>query len=270
VIKRDILTTDLLYIWAQETDEVYSDIHCHAEYEIYYFIQGDVDYRIEGSHYVMTPESLLLIPPNNIHGVTTRSSRLHQRISVHFVPELLDEPERFLLPEVFQASRLYYPDLSAHRIRFLIQSLLDCKKMKEPLQKMAIKHRAISLLTHIYQIHLQNTAVAALRNEKIQAILSYLNSNLHKAVSLEDLVQEFYISKNHLNVIFRKETGTTVNQYIRIKRLVMARQEILQGSTAEEAAYRAGFNDYSNFYRAYKAFFGIVPSDKSGGWPQIQ
>jgi AraC-like DNA-binding protein len=50
----------------------------------------------------------------------------------------------------------------------------------------------------------------------------------------------------------------------------MARQEILQGSTAEEAAYKAGFNDYSNFYRAYKAFFGIVPSDKSGGWPQIQ
>jgi AraC-like DNA-binding protein len=63
--------------------------------------------------------------------------------------------------------------------------------------------------------------------------------------------------------MFRKETGTTVTQYIRIKRLVMARQEILKGCTADEAAYKAGFNDYSNFYRAYKAFFGIVPSDKT-------
>jgi AraC-like DNA-binding protein len=218
----------------------------------------------------MSPESLLLIPPNNVHGVTTKSTRAHQRISVHIVPELLDEPERFLLPEIFQASHLYYPDLSAHRIRFLVQSLLDCKEMKEPLQKMALKHRTISLLTHIYQIHLQNVAVTALRNEKIQAILSYLNSNLHKPISLDDLVQEFYISKNHLNVIFRKETGTTVNHYLRIKRLVMARQEILNGCTAEEAAYKAGFNDYSNFYRAYKAFFGIVPSDKASEWPQIQ
>jgi AraC-like DNA-binding protein len=44
----------------------------------------------------------------------------------------------------------------------------------------------------------------------------------------------------------------------------MARQEILKGCcTAEEAAYKAGFNDYSNSYRAYKAFFGIIPSDKT-------
>jgi AraC-like DNA-binding protein len=269
MIERDILTTDLLHIWSQESDEVYSDIHCHAEYEIYYFIKGDVDYRIEGSHYLMTPESLLLIPPNNIHGATIKSTRLHQRISVHFVPELLDESERSLLPEIFHASHLYYPDLSPHRIRFLVQSVLDCKGMKEPLQKIAVRHRAISLLTHIYQIHLKNIAAIAPQNEKIQAILSYLNSNIHKPISLDRLVQKFYISKNHLNVIFRKETGTTVSQYIRIKRLVMARQEILQGCTAEEAAYKVGFNDYSNFYRAYKAFFGIMPSDKANEWPQV-
>ncbi|MDR2758348.1 MAG: AraC family transcriptional regulator [Spirochaetaceae bacterium] len=85
--------------------------------------------------------------------------------------------------------------------------------------------------------------IAGPRNEQIQRILSYLNSNLCKPISLDQLVQKFYISKNHLNVIFRKETGTTVNQYIRIKRLVLARQEILKGSTAEEAAYKVGFND---------------------------
>jgi AraC-like DNA-binding protein len=269
MIKRDILTTDLLYIWSQESDEVCSDVHCHAEYEIYYFIRGDVDYRIEGRHYRMIPESLLLIPPNSIHGSDIQSSHPHQRVSIHFVTELLDEPERFMLPEIFFASHLYYPDVSAHKIRFLVQSLLDCKEMKEPSRTMALKHHTISLLTHIYQIHLQNTAIAAPQNEKIQAILSYLNQNLNKAISLDELVREFYISKNHLNILFRKETGTTVNQYLRIKRLVMARLEILNGCTAEEAAYKAGFNDYSNFYRAYKSFFGIMPSDKTSEWPRI-
>ncbi|MDR0377462.1 MAG: helix-turn-helix domain-containing protein [Spirochaetaceae bacterium] len=70
--------------------------------------------------------------------------------------------------------------------------------------------------------------------------------------------------------MFRKETGTTVNQYIRIKRLVLARREIPQGSTAEEAAHKADFNDYSNFYRAYKSFFGITPSDKANRRLRIQ
>jgi AraC-like DNA-binding protein len=269
MIKKDILTTDLLYAWFQETDKVFSDIHCHAEYEIYYFIRGDVDYRIEGRHYTMNPESLLLIPPKNVHGVTVQSVRPHQRISVHFMPELLDESERSLLLEIFHASHLYYPDVSMHRIGFLVQSLFDCKGMEEPLQKIAVKHRAISLLTYIYQLQQQNIVCLVPKDERIQAMLIYLNRNLHKPVSLDTLCGEFHISKNHLNVVFHKETGTTVNQYLRIKRLVMARQEILKGSTAEEAAYNSGFNDYSNFYRAYKAFFGIIPSNTAKEWPNL-
>jgi AraC-like DNA-binding protein len=270
MIKRDILTTDLLHVWAQESDEVYQDLHCHAEYEIYYFISGDVERRIEGRRYPMAPESLLLIPPNNVHGVITQSTRLHQRVSIHFIPELLDEPERSPLLELFYVPLLYYPDVSTRQIGFLVQSILDCKDLDEPLQKAAIKYRAVSLLTHIYQIHLQNMVCATPKNERIQAILTYLNRNLHKPISLDDLTREFYISKNHLNLIFCRETGTTVNQYIRIKRLVRARQEIRKGCTTEEAAYKVGFNDYSNFYRAYKAFFGIVPSDKTSEWPKIQ
>jgi AraC-like DNA-binding protein len=269
MIKRDILTTDLLYAWSQETDEVYSDIHCHAEYEMYYFIQGDVDYRIEGRHYTMNPESLLLIPPKNVHGVTVQSTRPHQRIFVHFVPELMGEAECSLLPEIFHAPNLYYPDVSIYKIGFLVQSLFDCKDMEEPLQTIAVKHRTISLLTYIYQLHLQNLVCAVPKDERIQAMLTYLNRNLHEPISLDHLVRKFRISKNHLNVIFRRETGTTVNQYIRIKRLVMARQEILKGCTVEEAAYKAGFNDYSNFYRAYKAFFGIIPSNKTKKWPRM-
>jgi AraC-like DNA-binding protein len=268
MIKRDILSTHLLYSWSQQSDEVYRDLHCHAEYEIYYFIEGDVDYQIEGRHYVLTPESLLLIPPNNIHGVTVKSPLLHQRISIHFLPELLDEEERSLLLEIFHAPLLYYPDLSMFRIDFLIQSIQDCKNMTGQLQTAAIKHRAISLLTYLHQIHSQNMASNVPRNERIQAILRYLNNNLQKTISLDQIVKKFYISKNHLNVLFRKETGTTINQYIRIKRLVMARQEIQKGCTAEEAAYKVGFNDYSNFYRAYKAFFGITPSNKTNEWPK--
>jgi AraC-like DNA-binding protein len=265
----DILNSDLLYTWSSISDEVGHKLHCHAEYEIYYFMQGDVEYRLEGRPYSLTPESLLLIPPNSVHGVTIKTKALHRRVSIHFLPELLDEAERTLLLEIFHAPHLYYPNLSKTQIGFLVQSVLDCKNMDEILQKVALKHRAISLLTYIYQLHLQNIASTAPRNERIQAILRYLNDNLAKSVSLDQLSERFYISKNHLNVIFRRETGTTVNQYIRIKRLSLAQQEIWKGRTAEEAAYKVGFNDYSNFYRAYKTLFGIMPSAQTAEWQGI-
>jgi AraC-like DNA-binding protein len=91
-------------------------------------------------------------------------------------------------------------------------------------------------------------------------VLKYLGDHLRDGLTLEDVARRFSISKNHLNNLFRQTTGATVNHYIRTKRLGLARQEILKGSNAQEAAYNAGFNDYSNFYRAYKAFYGSMPS----------
>jgi AraC-like DNA-binding protein len=47
-------------------------------------------------------------------------------------------------------------------------------------------------------------------------------------------------------------------------------QEMRSGRGAEEAAYKAGFNDYSNFYRSYKSVFGIMPSDRADKWQEVR
>jgi AraC-like DNA-binding protein len=52
-----------------------------------------------------------------------------------------------------------------------------------------------------------------------------------------------------------------------VKRLILARQGIRKGSGIEEASFKAGFNDYSCFFRAYKSFFGIKPSAQRNGNP---
>jgi AraC-like DNA-binding protein len=268
--ENDILSSDLLYIWSSVSDKAGQDKHCHAEYEIYYFIQGDVEYQIEGRLYNLAPESLLLIPPNCFHGVVVKSSDLHRRVSIHFRPDLLDETERPLLLDIFHTERIYYPNLYKSHIGLLIQSLLDCKKMKKPLRELALKYRIISLLTYIYQIQSQNMTSSASADERIQSILWYLNGHIKENISLKNIVNRFHISKNHLNVLFRQETGTTINQYIKVKRLALARQEMRNGCGAEEAAYKAGFNDYSNFYRAYKSVFGIMPSNRTDNWQELR
>jgi AraC-like DNA-binding protein len=260
----DVVKTELAYTWFSLSDIPRQVLHCHAEYEVYYFIRGDVDYRIEGRPYNLRPESLLLIPPNSIHGVTIKTARPYERVSIHFLPELLDAGERSLLLKPFQKPGGYYPDLPSSGVDFLIRSMRDCKNMERPLRRTALKHRIITLLTYMYQIRPEDGGPAAPRDERIQAVQDYLDANLRASIPLGRLSRKFHLSKNHLNVLFRREMGTTVNRYVRIKRLVRARQEIQQGAPAEETAYRVGFNDYSNFYRAYRAFFGAAPSSRIG------
>jgi AraC-like DNA-binding protein len=258
----DIFKTDLAYVVAAKSDEKYPTIHCHTEYELYYFMQGDVEYRIEGQRYILTPESLLLIPANSLHGVTVKTARLHRRISIHFLPGMLDESERDLLLSVYQGSNRCYPDMAGSRIDVLIQSILECKNMENPLKQAALKHYIITLLIQVLQTDVQKKVFSSPLDERIQAVLAYLNSSLQEKITLEQLARKFHVSKNYLNTVFRQEIGIPINHYIRIKRVVLARQKMLQGYSAEEAAYMMGFNDYSNFYRAYKSFFHVKPSTR--------
>ena len=67
----------------------------------------------------------------------------------------------------------------------------------------------------------------------------------------------------HLILHVRQATGTTVARYILYKRMTIARKELAMGTPAAEAASRAGFGDYSSFFRAYRKMFGCAPTDKT-------
>lgn len=70
------------------------------------------------------------------------------------------------------------------------------------------------------------------------------------------------MSKNHLTAVFKRATGTTVAKYIQYKRMAMVQGWLAAGVPAAEAAAKAGFGDYSSFFRAYKKMFGCAPSDR--------
>ena len=104
----------------------------------------------------------------------------------------------------------------------------------------------------------------------ITDIIRYLNEHLTEPVTLDELSGRFFISKYYMNRAFKKATGTTVMDYLIYKRVVMARQLMLNGFTAADAANETGFGDYSTFYRAYKKVMGCRPgADRTGKRPRI-
>ena len=79
-------------------------------------------------------------------------------------------------------------------------------------------------------------------------------------LSLDLLAKRFFLSKSYLNQQFRQATGTTIWDYVLLKRLMQARSAIRSGVPATEAFRARGFNDYSSFYRRYKGRFGVAPN----------
>ncbi len=95
---------------------------------------------------------------------------------------------------------------------------------------------------------------------KIEDIISYIEINLDKPLSLESIAGRFSMSISNLQRRFKQSYNLTINGYIRHRRLDIARQHLERGLVSiTEAAYEAGYQHPSNFTNAFKKAFGVPP-----------
>lgn len=101
----------------------------------------------------------------------------------------------------------------------------------------------------------------------IQKALDYLEEHLLEPVGYEDVAKQVFMSGYHFHRAFSMLTGTTVNEYLRSRRLSMAGQEIARSdSKVIDLAYRYGYDSLESFTKAFTRFHGVSPmtAKKSG------
>lgn len=96
-------------------------------------------------------------------------------------------------------------------------------------------------------------------DQVVDAILHYINEHYSESLTLDQLAEQFFISKYHLLRKFDAQVGTTVHRYILQKRLMNAKQLLAGGVPPNEVCQYCGFGDYANFYRAFKAEYNQTP-----------
>jgi AraC-like DNA-binding protein len=267
LLQRDEMKTKYIFMHhtVGDTSTQVFDLHCHSLYEIVYFEDGDVVYLIEGKEYRPKPYSVLLIGPNVFHGVKIMSTMPYKRYVLHFSEELVPDEIRKDLLSFYGANsgKIYYENISNFGLREGYEGVFNCRLMPEDIKDMSISIAVQSLLSKLLYMSktVDNTAPKGNINTAVSDMITYLNENICTPISLDFLSKKFYISKHHLNKVFRKATGTTVGKYINYKRVTQAQQLINKGYSASRAAIESGFGDYSSFYRAYTKLLGHVPSD---------
>lgn len=90
-------------------------------------------------------------------------------------------------------------------------------------------------------------------------ICRYIHENLTENFSYQYLQDKFSVSRYQLTEIFQRNTGMTLTEYIIVKRLIKAGSFVRNGSGIEEAAFRAGFRNYSHFYKEFVKYNHTSP-----------
>ena len=225
-------------------------MHTHDYYEILYFLSGDADYAVEGNVYRLHSGDMLIVRKAEAHRLVLRSDAPYERIVLNF-----DTDDEGLL-QVFDRRPLGRHNLykSAEipegRWRYYLEQIC---RYKDDVR------REYYLLPLLNELNEHGVPESEGIRDRAQEIIAYINGHLGDRLSLDDICGRFYISKTHLNRIFQKSTGTTVWNYITVKRLFLARELISQGGKPTDVYAGAGFSDYTAFFRAYKKQFHEPP-----------
>ena len=241
-------------------------LHTHETYEIYYMLGGSGVFYIEDTVYSIAPGTLLLMRPGEMHRAVIEPDAPYERMFLHFSENAI----RAVDPEL----RLLAPFLDRPAGKSNRYSLSNCNMafidtcFKHIDQMIDTNYNdALALRIHLLSIlsELKNAFAASQKqtarpdNNRISQVLHYIQLNLTKKISKQQLCDLFFISPSHLSREFKKATGLTLSSYIQLERLTLADRLLHEGEPATGAALSAGFKDYSAFYRAYRAHYHISP-----------
>ncbi|MCI8890396.1 MAG: AraC family transcriptional regulator [Eubacterium sp.] len=248
------------------------DFHQHPFYEIYFFLSGNVTYTIEGKCYKLRPGDILLTNSSDIHRPDIREGKPYERIVVWLSDDFFRMLKDFYgedLSACFSDAaskdyRLIRPDSeNITRLKTLCTQISKAKSSSEFGSSALASAYLTEFLVQVSRAYYDtpdSVKYDVTENEKINQIVLFINENLSEDLSLGRLEDQFFTSKYHLSRQFKEFTGLSLYQYIMKKRLITARNLLRDGCTVMEACLQSGFNDYSNFLKAFKREFGKNPS----------
>lgn len=147
---------------------------------------------------------------------------------------------------------------------FFIRNLLELMVIeyanKQNTTQDILKPMTLTLLMQIARQYKLSTLIA--KNETMSdKIIRYMSEHID-TVTLKDIAAEFSYHPNYISTLIHKEMGKTFSQ-VQLEQRMSRSASLLKGTnlSVEEVAYMVGYSNSSNFFKAFKDFYGCSPRE---------
>lgn len=250
-------------------------VHQHDFYEVYFFINGNIEYSVEGKIFEMKKGDLLLINPLELHQPRIDADQgNYERIVLWINKDFLFSlsSNESSLSRCFDSTNpdhsnlLRLPFSATEQLSRMFYDLINEQNTNNYADDLACKAILLRILVELNRLSLSygekhNKEVAF--SPLILSVLDYINHHYCEKLSLSSIADEFFVSKYYLSHAFNSVVGTSVHRYITLKRLIHAKQMLTSGIKPTTVATNCGFSDYAGFYRAFTGEYGITPAQYS-------
>ena len=243
--------------------------HEHDYYEIYFFVSGHNRIIVEGIDIQPQKGDAFIYPPHTMHRCIHQDNDIvYERFYFYARPAFLQSISSvdFDIPETIARitkNDHYYFHVEDHALTELIRmtdEMIAASESLQPADKLLNRFRVGQFLIQALTMFKAGEVVPQSEySSRMSALLHYINQHAGEQISLDQLQEQFFVSKFVLMKEFKEYTGISIHQYLLTRRVVMAQELIQQGMKPNEAAVKCGFLEYTSFYRAFKARTGISP-----------
>jgi AraC-like DNA-binding protein len=243
--------------------------HVHSHYEIYFFIEGRVDYNISGEVHELKSGDVLIITPGVEHyPCYIDKNKPYKRFVLWLEPEFLDRLAIFIYDIKFSTDyssihKRYLYHLEYIQFNNVLNSMFDIwqeHNEERMFKTTTVVNNIVTVMLKLNRVVYDD--INGVHDSRVSLhilIRQYINDNITKPLTLESVANRFFVSKHYVSHMFKENLGIPLHHYIIKRRLSISRTAIMAGENVTTVAQKLGFNDYTSFYRDFKKEYGISP-----------
>lgn len=246
--------------------------HSHTRFEITVVERGQGEYSTENACYPMEEGDVFIFSSNEVHSITKAGEEGLSIINLHFEPRYLGEE----FSESYGDSYIHFcfshaPDFSNRIPAQKAESLARrhgqiCKELLTQEEEYPLAIRA-----HLHLLLIELLRRYGYREERpvqkstlldLLSVYDYIDRHLGEELTLSRLAALVNLSPNYFSHLFKRQSGSSLWDYITAKRVEKAVRLLRSGENLSvlEIALDCGFNNTANFNKAFKKHKGITPS----------
>lgn len=235
------------------------DLHSHPHYEIYFLKSGERSFFFSNALFKLKAPILLIIPPHVLHKT---EGGAFERYNVNVSPNYLDEYQK----EILQKKSLQIFTLSNSETAQFIELFENSIKEKNNKHGEHITHAIFSYLIFILDKLPQNNLPPKATTKDsippiILKIIDYLNEYYREKLTLENIAEQFFLSKTTLSYLFKKYMDCTLIDFLLSIRIAKAKEFLLNTKKSiEEISELCGFSSANYFGLIFKKRENLSPA----------
>lgn len=253
------------------TEEFQYPMHWHNAVELAYNISGTCRINISGTGAVLEEGDILLIPPGEIHEISS-SGMNGKRCFIQFNITALDGFGGIndvvpLMENILVISKNANVQLQRSVEECIIRLIEEYEK-KDYAYALSLNARIFDIIVLISRSLAPENRITSFHGERknltylkqINRAFEYIEKNFASKISLKDASKTAGFSEFYFSRIFKEYTGQNFQNYLSSYRIKQA--EKLLKSTQKpilDIALESGFNSLTTFNRIFKKIKGCSP-----------